>query len=136
VVVVLLKRSGSPLTFLNLQSHLHCSLLAGFSGASDLRFSPLAGAKYASSYQYSTYLCRLDVLFLQVEIHEDFLQDCINRLTAMYDTVCVLERNNDNAARLNQETQRMIRVLTVLRVYINDCDEAYAEDRAILPLYR
>jgi len=54
----------------------------------------------------------------------------------MYDTVCVLERNNDNAVRLNQETQRMIRVLTVLRVYINDCDEAYAEDRAILPLYR
>ena len=72
----------------------------------------------------------------QVEIHEDFLQDCINRLKAMYDTVCVLERNNDNTARLNQETQRMIRVLTVLRVYINDCDEAYAEDRAILPLYR
>jgi hypothetical protein len=24
----------------------------------------------------------------------------------------------------------------VVRVYINDCDEAYSEERAILPLYR
>lgn len=54
----------------------------------------------------------------------------------MYDTVGILERNNDNMARINQEAQRMIRVLTVLRVYITDCDEAYAEERAVLPLYR
>ena len=30
----------------------------------------------------------------------------------------------------------MIRVLTILRVYIADCDEAYTDERAILPLYR
>jgi ubiquitin carboxyl-terminal hydrolase 9/24 len=72
----------------------------------------------------------------QVEIHEDFLQDCINRLKAMYDTINALERNNDNMPRINLEAQRMIRILTVLRVYITDCDEAYADERAILPLYR
>lgn len=73
---------------------------------------------------------------LQVEIHEDFLGDCMNRLQAMYDTVSALERNNDNMIDINQEAQRMIRMLTVLRVYIAECDEAYGIERAILPLFR
>ena len=73
---------------------------------------------------------------LQVEIYEDFIVDCINRLKAMFDTISALDRNNDNMARINQEAQRMIRVLTILRVYIADCDEAYSDERAILPLYR
>ena len=73
---------------------------------------------------------------LQVEIYEDFIIDCINRLKAMFDTISALERNNDNMACINQEAQRMIRVLTILRVYIADCDEAYTDERAILPLYR
>jgi len=73
---------------------------------------------------------------LQVEIYEDFIMDCINRLKAMFDTISALDRNNDNMARINQEAQRMIRVLTILRVYIADCDEAYSDERAILPLYR
>lgn len=73
---------------------------------------------------------------LQVEIHEDFLGDCMNRLKAMFDTVSALERNNDNMAHVNQEAQRMIRMLTVLRVYVAECDEAYAIERAILPLFR
>jgi len=54
----------------------------------------------------------------------------------MFDTISALERNNDNMSRINQEAQRMIRVLTILRVYIADCDEAYSDERAILPLYR
>jgi len=62
--------------------------------------------------------------------------DCINRLKAMFDTISALERNNDNMSRINQEAQRMIRVLTILRVYIADCDEAYSDERAILPLFR
>jgi len=62
--------------------------------------------------------------------------DCINRLKAMFDTISALERNNDNMSRIHQEAQRMIRVLTILRVYIADCDEAYCDERAILPLYR
>lgn len=60
----------------------------------------------------------------------------MNRLQAMYDTVSALERNNDNMAHINQEAQRMIRMLTVLRVYIAECDEAYGIERAILPLFR
>lgn len=54
----------------------------------------------------------------------------------MFDTVSALDRNNDNMTRINLEAQRMIRVLTILRVYITDCDEAYTDERAILPLYR
>jgi len=60
----------------------------------------------------------------------------MNRLKAMFDTVSALERNNDNMAHVNQEAQRMIRMLTVLRVYVAECDEAYAIERAILPLFR
>jgi len=71
-----------------------------------------------------------------VEIYEDFIVDCINRLKAMFDTISALDRNNDNMTRITQEAQRMIRVLTILRVYIADCDEAYSDERAILPLYR
>ena len=71
-----------------------------------------------------------------MEIYEDFIVDCINRLKAMFDTISALERNNDNMSRINQEAQRMIRVLTILRVYIADCDEAYSDERAILPLFR
>lgn len=71
-----------------------------------------------------------------MEIYEDFIIDCINRLKAMFDTISALDRNNDNMARIAQEAQRMIRVLTILRVYIADCDEAYSDERAIFPLYR
>lgn len=88
----------------------------------------------------------------QVEIHEDFMQDCMNRLQAMYDTVCALQKNKmtvleseDDKTDLQQDTvlaqiqmeaNRMIRILTVLKVYIAECDEAYTEERAILPLHR
>lgn len=80
------------------------------------------------------------------------MQDCMNRLQAMYDTVCALQKNKmtvleseDDKTDLQQDTvlaqiqmeaNRMIRILTVLKVYIAECDEAYTEERAILPLHR
>ena len=97
---------------------------------------------------------------MQVEIHEDFLQDCMDRLKAMYDTVSMLERGTEGkgardvhteqgkgardvhaeqgkgARDVHAEAVRMIRVLSVLRVYISECDEAYVDERAILPLHR
>ncbi|ESN99989.1 hypothetical protein HELRODRAFT_176291 [Helobdella robusta] len=112
----------------------------------------------------------------QVEIHEDFLQDCLNRLKAMYDTVKALQKFDStnkqqpskqlsptqqnhisqspkssqeqldedqqqqqmrqHEQQIQQEANRMIRILTVLKVYIVECDEAYCEERAILPLVR
>jgi ubiquitin carboxyl-terminal hydrolase 9/24 len=71
-----------------------------------------------------------------VEIHEDFIQSCVDRLKALYDTVSVLEKDKDATARVLQETIRMVRVLNVLKEYVAECDEAYNEERCILPLSR
>ncbi|KAK6195512.1 hypothetical protein SNE40_000926 [Patella caerulea] len=72
----------------------------------------------------------------QVEIHEDFIQSCIDRLKALFDTVSVLEKDKDSISRVMQETIRMVRILTVLKEYVAECDEAYGEERMILPLSR
>ncbi|XP_070538663.1 ubiquitin carboxyl-terminal hydrolase 9X-like isoform X2 [Ptychodera flava] len=72
----------------------------------------------------------------QVEIHEDFIQSCMDRLKAAYDTITVLEKDKDSQNRVRQETVRMTRVLTVLREYISECDGDYNEERTILPMAR
>ncbi|XP_052214421.1 probable ubiquitin carboxyl-terminal hydrolase FAF-X [Dreissena polymorpha] len=72
----------------------------------------------------------------QVEIHEDFIQTTMDRLKALYDTVSILEGDKESSPRLMQETVRMIRVLTVLKEYVNECDEQFGEERSILPLSR
>lgn len=72
----------------------------------------------------------------QVEIHEDFLQLCMDRLKAAYDTISALDQDNDSLNRIHQEAARMIRVVTVLKEYVAECDDAYGEERAILPLGR
>ncbi|KAK0066423.1 ubiquitin carboxyl-terminal hydrolase FAF-X isoform X1 [Biomphalaria pfeifferi] len=74
----------------------------------------------------------------QVAIHEDMITSCIDRLKAAYDTVSVLGQDTDEASkgRVLQETARMVRVLTVLKEYLAECDEAYREERTILPLSR
>lgn len=77
------------------------------------------------------------VLFLfQVEIHEDFIQSCFDRLKASYDTLCVLDGDKDSINCARQEAIRMVRVLTVLKEYINECDSDYHEERTILPMSR
>lgn len=72
----------------------------------------------------------------QVDIHDDFIQSCVDRLKALYDTVSVLEKDKDSTNRVMQETSRMVRVLTVLKEYVAECDEAYTDERSILPLSR
>uniref|UniRef100_H2QZC4 Ubiquitin specific peptidase 9, Y-linked n=1 Tax=Pan troglodytes TaxID=9598 RepID=H2QZC4_PANTR len=72
----------------------------------------------------------------QVVIHEDFIQSCFDRLKASYDTLCVFDgdKNSINCAR--QEAIRMVRVLTVIKEYINECDSDYHKERMILPMLR
>uniref|UniRef100_A0A2K5I4N4 ubiquitinyl hydrolase 1 n=1 Tax=Colobus angolensis palliatus TaxID=336983 RepID=A0A2K5I4N4_COLAP len=72
----------------------------------------------------------------QVVIHEDFIQSCFDRLKASYDTLCVLDGDKDSVNCARQEAVRMVRVLTVLREYINECDSDYHEERTILPMSR
>ncbi len=54
----------------------------------------------------------------QVDIHEDFISSCMDRLKASYDTVTVLEKDKDASGKLNQELTRLCRVLKV-RLSIN-----------------
>ncbi|XP_077891538.1 ubiquitin carboxyl-terminal hydrolase 9X-like isoform X8 [Ictidomys tridecemlineatus] len=72
----------------------------------------------------------------QVVIHEDFIQSCFDRLKASYDTLCVLDGDKDSITCTRQEAIRMVRVLTVLREYINECDSDYHGERMILPMSR
>ncbi|KAG8507344.1 putative ubiquitin carboxyl-terminal hydrolase FAF-X, partial [Galemys pyrenaicus] len=72
----------------------------------------------------------------QVVIHEDFIQSCFDRLKASYDTLYVLDGDKDSINCAKQEAVRMVRVLTVLREYINECDSDYQEERTILPMSR
>ena len=68
------------------------------------------------------------------------MQYCMDRLKASYDTISILEKDSekdkDSMNRVQQEAGRMIRVMTVMREYIAECDDAYGEERAILPLGR
>ncbi|EPQ01875.1 Putative ubiquitin carboxyl-terminal hydrolase FAF-X [Myotis brandtii] len=72
----------------------------------------------------------------QVVIHEDFIQSCFDRLKASYDTLYVLDGDKDSVNCAKQEAIRMVRVLTVLKEYINECDSDYHEERTILPMSR
>ena len=54
---------------------------------------------------------------------------------AAYDTISCLEKDKEKD-RAHQEAARMIRVMTVMREYVAECDDAYGEERAILPLGR
>ena len=60
----------------------------------------------------------------------------MDRLKAAYDTISALDKDKESMNRVNQEAYRMVRVLTVLREYVLECDDSYGEERAILPLSR
>ncbi|XP_075395925.1 ubiquitin carboxyl-terminal hydrolase 9X-like isoform X2 [Tenrec ecaudatus] len=72
----------------------------------------------------------------QIVLHEDFIQSCFDRLKASYDTLYILDGDKDSNDYARQEAIRMVRVLTVLREYINECDSNYHEERMILPMSR
>ncbi|XP_039251519.2 ubiquitin carboxyl-terminal hydrolase 9X-like [Styela clava] len=77
----------------------------------------------------------------QAEIHEDFVQSCMDRLKASLDTIQILVTDKsvssaENNPKINFETQRMIRVLTVLQEYITECDQEFMGERTMLPTHR
>uniref|UniRef100_UPI00358FF293 ubiquitin carboxyl-terminal hydrolase 9X-like n=1 Tax=Myxine glutinosa TaxID=7769 RepID=UPI00358FF293 len=72
----------------------------------------------------------------QVEIHEGFVRSCVERLTASRDALHLLEGDKASAPTVRQEALRMVRVLTVLREYVTECDGDYHDERTILPMGR
>lgn len=74
-----------------------------------------------------------------MDIHEDFIQSCMDRLKAAYDTISILEKDKDSVNRVRQETTRMVRVLKVLHEYVHECDADCGEggdERSMLPMSR
>ncbi|XP_054167467.1 probable ubiquitin carboxyl-terminal hydrolase FAF-X [Oppia nitens] len=72
----------------------------------------------------------------QVELHEDFINTCFDRLRASYDTISIIEKDITSEARVKQEMVKMTRVLEALYEYINQCDNDFGEERTILPMSR
>lgn len=72
----------------------------------------------------------------QVDLHDDFITSCIDRLRASYDTISVLEKDPASETRVSQEMVKMTRVLKVLYEYVNQCDNDFGEERTILPMGR
>ena len=75
----------------------------------------------------------------QVEIHEDFIGSCIDRLKASFDTVSVLQTESGPArdlGRIQTALQRLCRVVRVLHEYVSECDGDFQEERTLLPLHR
>ena len=67
----------------------------------------------------------------------------MDRLKAAFDTISALVRSGTTSTGSSAggperalAASRMIRVLTVLREYVAECDDAHGEERAILPLGR
>ena len=83
-----------------------------------------------------------------MEIHEDLIGSCIDRLRAAYDTLraCIVGQqihetavlDKDYVNRSRQETARMCRLLKLLHEYVSDydCEFQMREERTILPLAR
>ncbi|KAL1140578.1 hypothetical protein AAG570_000508 [Ranatra chinensis] len=72
-----------------------------------------------------------------VQFHQSFTSECLDRLRAHYDTVCVLQEDTPNPpGRLDLECVKMCRVLKVLQEYISEYDGEFIGERKNLPLYR
>ena len=65
-------------------------------------------------------------------IHQAFIQDCFQRLRQVYDAL----KSKSNPTIRQNRMNSLIRILTVLREYLSECDYSYHRDRAILPMSR
>lgn len=77
--------------------------------------------------------CNYNVL-LQETIHSEFITECFDRLKARYENLKCLSKGLVEEREM--EANRMIRFLTVLYEYVSECDETYADERALLSLSR
>ena len=60
----------------------------------------------------------------------------MDRLKAAYDTISALDKDQESLRLVEIEATRMVRVISVLREYVLECDDLHGEERAILPLSR
>ena len=61
-------------------------------------------------------------------IHQTFMEECFSRLKHVYGQI----KNKSTPQRI----VALIRLLTVLREYLAECDYSYHKDRNVLPMAR
>lgn len=70
----------------------------------------------------------------RLELHQDFINICFDQLKCSYDTVTVIG-HDENEPKINVESTKMIRLLSVLCEYIRKGDnDYYGNKRLILPM--
>jgi len=69
-------------------------------------------------------------------IHESFISDCFERLRPVYDSMKVLIKQEHSKDEYQQKINSLIRILTVVREYLAECDNSYHKERSILPMSR
>ena len=82
----------------------------------------------------------------QSAIHADLISSCMDRLRVSHDNLTILNKHcknvldNDNEEndeiRSNQEITQILRVMIVLREYLNEFDANYLYERFYPPLFR
>lgn len=75
----------------------------------------------------------------QLDLHQELLNDCMQRLEASADTVKLLKstsKEEGDEIALRKELKKMTRILIVLCEYIKECDSTYQQERALPPLFR
>ncbi|XP_046668911.1 probable ubiquitin carboxyl-terminal hydrolase FAF-X isoform X3 [Homalodisca vitripennis] len=79
-----------------------------------------------------------------VHFHENYISECLDRLSAHYSTVMVLHSQTNNVQstplaaerQYHQKSITMCRVMKVLQEYISECDGEFSGERKLLPLHR
>lgn len=77
----------------------------------------------------------------QSAIHADLISNCMDRLRVSFDNLSILYKGNSDEQRqdelrIKQEITQILRVLIVLREYLNEFDSNYSCERIYAPLSR
>ena len=66
----------------------------------------------------------------QIDIHNKFIKDCMNRLRPSYE---VLDKEPENSSLVREDARKIVLCLKTLKEYVAECDKCYPDERAFLP---
>ena len=69
-------------------------------------------------------------------VHESFISECFERLRPVYDSLKLMNTQDDSKAAYQCKLNALIRILIVLREYLAECDNSYHKERTHLPMSR
>lgn len=69
-------------------------------------------------------------------VHESFISECFERLRPIYDSLKMMNKQDDSKTIYQYKLNSLIRILTVVKVYLAECDHSYHKERTHLPMSR